>query len=259
MESPWPDPWASEPREDLARRYGITRMAFRLGALAVGLQSANILILIGAFFELWEFKLDHRWGLIIGTPLSWSAVIAAYLLVGRWRDGGWNRRAVLLAMMNTFDVYLWAAQNSKLLGLGVPAIENSWVAYSVGVLQWFELMLFGSLAADVAVHLGRDAAAAKEQKSRSFAMVGLSLWSLVLLIGTRLRPGGLPRFHLPLVREAYLLWSMSELTLALTAFQVMVLCMLASRECGQVLRELRKGDHEYALLKPQADHRDSEP
>jgi hypothetical protein len=253
-------------------------MAFRLGAIAVGLQSADILIRIGILFaqiigmamaaanphappaflnqnfKLWKLTHDQHWGLFIGTPISWSAAIAAYLLIARWRDGSWNRRAILLAMMNTFDLYLWAAQNAKLLGLGVPTIDNSWVAYSVSVLQWFELMIFGSLAADVAVHLGRSDAARKEQKSRSFAMVGLGFWSLVLLIGTHLRPAGLPRFHLPPIREAFFLMLMSEITLALTAFQVMVLCLLASRDCGQILQELRKDDHEHALLKPQADH-----
>ncbi len=189
MQSPWTDPWSSEPLDHPSRRYGICRMAFRLGAIAVGLQSADILIRIGSLF-VWIFGMvlvaanphaqpaflnqnlklmmmtqDDRWGLFIGTPISWSAAIAAYLLIGRWNDAGWNRRAVLLALMNTFDVYLWASQNSEALGLPVPRIESVWVGYCVGVLQWFELMLFGSLAADVAGHLGRPEVEKKSAKS----------------------------------------------------------------------------------------------
>ncbi len=270
MENPSTDPWMPEALPNPTRRYGICRLAFRLGAIAVGLQSADILIRIGSLFVLvfgqamaaanahgqpaflkQNLRLlmvlqDSRWGLFIGTPISLSAAIAAYLLIGRWRDSGWNRRVVLLALMNTFDVYLWAAQNARHLEWAIPAIHNSWVGYCVSVLQWFELMLFGSLAADVAIHLGRAEAEKKEQKSRSFAMVGLAIWSLVLLIGTRLRPGALPAFRLP-VREAYFLALMSEVTLALTAFQVMILCLLASRDCSQILHELRDKEQESGL------------
>lgn len=274
MENPWTDPWAGESSGVPSRRYAVCRVAFRLGAIAVGLQSADILIRISALFvQIFgmamvaanphaqpaflnqNFKLlmlthDDRWGLFIGTPISWLAAIAALLLIGRWRDAGWNRRAVLLAMMNLFDLYLWAAQNARFLGLHIPEIENSWVRYCVGVLQWFELMLFSSLAVDVSAHLGRSDSEKKMQKARSFAMVGLGLWSLLLLIGTRFRPGALPAFRLP-VREAYFLALMSEITLALTAFQVMILCLVASRDCSQILQELREGEHEHALLKPQ--------
>lgn len=278
MESPWTDPWSEESKApNPTRRYGLCRVAFWLGALAVGLQSADILIRVVSVFvqvffgmgmaranggaqagppgflnqnlKLLMLMNDDRWGLFIGTPISWAAALGALLLIGRWRESSWNRRVLLLVMMNLFDVYLWAEHNGPLLGLNVPQIDNSWVRYSVSVLQWFELILFGSLAAEVALHLGRQDAARMEQKSRSFAIVGLGIWTLVLLIGTHLRPGGLPAFQFR-VREAYFLYMMSEVVLALTAFQVMILCMLASRDCSQILKELRAREHEHGFATP---------
>ncbi len=251
-----PSDWLDNEKPDLRPRYRLCKLAFGLASMALGLQCADIALSLGAQFfgmaDLWKLVHSPRWRLFVGTPITWSAVVGSYLLLGRWRHPGWNRRAGLLALMNAIDLGFWASDNGVLLGFQIPELQDPWLRYAGSVLQWFELMLFASLAAEVASHLGRAEATEASRLTRSFAMVGLTLWFIILLSCTAWFPARFPVFRVRSF-EVFLLILGSQALLAISAFQVTILCLQASRECGRLLAELGPPDHGDDLLRSRSE------
>lgn len=254
-----PPDWPYNEKPDLRPRYRLCKLGFALASLALGLQCADLALSLGAQFfgmvDVWKLVQSPRWRLLVGTPITWSAVLGAYLLLGRWRHASWNRRAGVLMLMNAIDLGFWASDNGRLLGLSIPELQDPWLRYAGSVLQWFELMLFALLAADVSSHLGRPESADGSRLARSFAMVGLTLWFLILLSCTTWLPGRGPVFRIRSL-EVYLLILGSQALLAITAFQVTILCSQASRECARLLAELGPADHGDELLRSRSEGSD---
>ena len=242
MESPDFGPDFEKPA-DPRGRYRALRFAFTLGAIALGLQSADMMITLAGLFggvrELFRIIQDPRVGLIVGGGLSWSAAISAYLLIGGFPDRSWRRRAAWLAVFNTIDVVLWAADNGSMFGFSsISWLQSDWIRNVLRVFQWFELLLFTSLAVDLIAHLGRPEAADTGRFAKGFAALGLTLWALVLFGATRLGTWP-PGFEIR-TADVLILWLGGLVVLGITAFLGMLLCALAARESGQYVREWKR-------------------
>lgn len=242
--------------DDPKPRYRLCKLGFALGAIALGLQCAsislNIVALFGGVEELQQLVTNPTWDLLVGTPITWSALIGSYLLVGRWNEPRWNRRVGLLLLMNAVDLAFWASDNARFLGFTIPELQDPWFRHVGGVLQWFELMLFASLACDVLVHLDKTEAVEASVAARSFALVGLTLWAVRLLAFTNWGAGWPPQFR-AMRPDALLLILGIEVILALTAFQGMLLNARASRECSALLDQLAKADRSHELLESRSE------
>jgi hypothetical protein len=242
--------------EDPKPRYRLCKIGFTLGAIALGLQCASITINVVALFggvdELRQLIANPTWDLLIGTPITWSALIGSVLLVGRWDEPRWKRRAGLLLMMNAVDLAFWTSDNARYLGFAIPELQNPWFRHVGGVLQWFELMLFAGLAGDVLAHLGKERTTEAVVAARSFALVGLTLWAVQLLSFTDWRAGWPPQF-LPLRADSLLLALGSMVILALTAFQGTLLNARAGRECSALLRQLAQTEQSHELLESRSE------
>jgi hypothetical protein len=245
-----PDPPGFESREDVRGRYRICRFAFALAAVALGIQSAEIALHLYVTFTGDE-RLEQLlglpgWRFWIGPPITFGAALSSYLLIGRFPDESWNRRALLLSAMNTFDIGLWVSDHAHELNFLNPLVlwvQHPLVREGVHVLQWFELGLFMSLASELIRHLGRDSAIDLQRTGRATALFGFFAW----LVGYGMlyaRATGMMRPGRRFFRQYFMLHLLSRLLLAMTAFQATVLCVLASRDCARLLTELRREDLE---------------
>lgn len=253
-----PPDWPEE-KPDLRPRYQLCKLGFALASMALGLQCADLALgLSFQFFglpEVGQLVQNPYWRLVVGTPISWGALVAALLLLGRWEHAAWNRRAGLLLLMNAIDVGLWASDNSRLLGVDLKLLEDPWLRYALSVMQWLELMLFASLAAEVAVHLGRSEAGDSARLVRSLAIIGVIFWFLILLSCTNWLPGRGPVFRIQSL-EVYLLLLGSHALLGITAFQVTILCSQAGRECQRLLLEMARSEQDDELLRSRSESAD---
>jgi hypothetical protein len=249
-----PDPPGFETEQIPRSRYRVCRFAFALGAVALGCQSAQIVLHLYASFSgdprIEQLIGQQVWQFWIGPPITFGAALSSYLLIGRFPDETWNRRAIMLAAMNTFDIGLWLSDHSQELNLLHPVllwVQHPLAREGVQVLQWFELGLFMALASDLIRHLGRESAIDLQRTGRATAVFGFLAW-LVGYIMLYARASGLVRArgrgHWRFIRQYYMLNLLTRLLLAMTAFQATVLCALASRDCAQLLSELDAGQRE---------------
>jgi hypothetical protein len=253
-----PNDWAEF--DDPRLRYRLCRVGFAICAMALILQAADLSCLLAAIFgdihRLAVLIREPLWRWIVGTPITWGAVIGSYLLWGRWTDPRWQRRAGLLVLMNLVDGALWIVQHGDALGLRQGDLRHVWLIDQIGSgQQWFEMMLLASLAADLAIQLGKPEAADTARVARSLAMAGAALW-LILLVITTDWARGWPFLFRPLTLETYLLRCAANFVLILTDFQVIILCILAARQCGQHLRSLTKADLGHDLLQSRSETED---
>ncbi len=236
-------------------RLGLARLGFGLAALALGLQCANLVLFLLAqsirFAELRGLLLDPNWDLLIGTPITWGALTASLLLLGVRGPGRWPARAGVLCVLNAFDLLLWLADHGGALRPELAALRDPWIGYVLGVFQWFELLLFGSLALSLARHLGDEQGAEHRSSALAFSLVGLGLWGLGLVSCT-VWNGWPPRFVIVSL-EMYLLLAGARLLLALTAFQVTILCLRAARHARRAGPGGLPTGTDLDLLRPQDD------
>lgn len=242
--------------DDPGPRHSLAWLGFGLGALALGLQCANlVLITLAQVFGIAEVRgllLDPNWDLAIGTPISWGSWLGSLLLLGARGPGRWIQRTACLVGMNSFDLLLWWTDHGGAWGPGIPLLRDPWVGSVVGVLQWLELLLFASLAADYAIALRpQDQLDDRRRLVRSFALVGIGLWGF-LLVHCTVWNGWPPRFVIVSL-ETYMLLLAGRILLALTAFQVTLLCYTAVRSCRNAPGRSRGRWMDHELLEPQAD------
>ncbi len=261
MEPTTPTDWDSPLFEDPKPRYRLCRFGFVLAAVALGLQCADIVLTLFAQFggnlDLLNVVQDARWSWIVGSTITWCAFVGSLLLVGRWSEPRWRRRSVLLVCFNAFDVLLWVSHHGRTFGVILPVLQNLWVQQAVSVLQWFELLLFASLARDVLDHLGQKGGQEVYLITRAFATIGVMVWVFLMMIGTRWEAGWPLRLR-PLTLETLLIHLGSSALLALTAFQVTLLCVHASRGCSSFLTELERAESDHELLKSRSELADDE-
>lgn len=246
--------------DDPRSRYQLCRVGFGICAVVLILQGGNLACLLAAVFgdipRLAALMQEPRWHWIIGTPITWGAVIGSYLLWGRWTEPSWQRRAGLLLLMNLIDGGLWVVEHGADLGLRQGDLRHTWLVDQIGSgQQWFELMLLASLATDLATRLGKAEAAETGRIARSLATAGAVLWVIVLVTTTDWARGW--PFHVrPLTLETLLLRCAGVFVLILTDFQVIILCVLAARQSGVHLRALAKADLGHDLLRSRSETED---
>ena len=253
--------------EDLRPRYRLCQAGFALLALGLGLLCGDAAL----DFAYWcsgspaiaALVRDPLWTWLVGAPITWGTLVGSFLLWGRWTEPSWQRRAGLLLLMNGIDLVHWTLRHGDALGLRIGELPHGWLRSQLsGGMGWIELALSATLAADLSVHLGRKEAPDSSRGARALAMVGLVVWGLFFLQHTHWRRWPLrPRNFL--TPETYLLLIGQSLLLAITAFQVTALCILAARQCGHYLRELDRiaADRDRFLLpsEPDPDGRPSAP
>lgn len=233
------------------------RLAFGLAAFALGLQAADLALhLYTQFFgdeQLFGLMRRPQFVWLVGTPITWGAALSSYLLIGRYPEPRWNRRAALLALMNTFDVLLWCAEHAHEWNMtgAFQALRDDWFRLAASVLQWCELLLFAGLASEFVRRQGSRDGVPLLAGVRATAMLGVLMWGCSFVLATSLRFGWIQRIDRRVIAELMLMQIGSLALLMLTAFQVTVLCALTARLCGKRLAELKGSEWGDDLLKPQ--------
>jgi hypothetical protein len=252
--------------EDPRGRIRLCQFALGLGAIALGLQAAVLTLDVIIWFgddkslqPLRELVQSRGWEWAVGTPLTWGAALASWLLVGRFRERSGNVLALALAIMNTFDVALWLHSHAGELSItfAVPYMHDEWVRRAVGIFQWFELWIFVTLATRVGNELGRREVFDVSRAARATAMVGLAVWSFAFFSFTSLKFGWTRRADRRFLIEMYLLLEFANALLALTAFQATVVLAQVCRACRGHLKHLKRVYDEDELLSPRSDEFDN--
>jgi hypothetical protein len=238
--------------------YRVCQTGFALIALALGLLCIDAVLDLTTWFTgnqaIRMVLSDPLWTWLVGAPITWGSLLGSYLLLGRWPEPSWRRRVGLLVLMNTADAGFWILNHGDALGLRLGPMPHPWARMHLGMaMGWAELALIATLAADVSVRAGDGQTQAVEasRAARSCALFGAMLWAIWFLTQTRWN-------HWPLVAqrlslEGVLLMLASVLLLALTAFQVTILCIMASRQCGRMIRDLNQADQEHDLLRSRSE------
>ncbi len=261
-----------DPFHDPRPNYRLCLWAFRLGAVALGIQAAVLALGVVLNFSgdkslmpLRALVQSATWDWYVGTPLTWGAALSSWLLVGRFAERGWNARALLLSLMNSFDVLLWLHQHAAALqvSFAIPYMNDEWARRGVGVLQWFELYLFAGLAAQTSAGVGFRATSDVARAARGTAVFGLMVWMFAFFSLSSLRFGWARRVDRRFVVEMLLMWEMAATLLAITAFQATVVCMMTARACRTHLAHLKAERDDDALFGPRNasfdDRRDEDP
>jgi hypothetical protein len=151
-------------------------------------------------------------------------------------------------------VLIWLHRHAQDLrvNFALPMLADGWARAGVAVLQWFELWLFLELALSVAKGLERTETRDVGHSARATALVGFLMWSLQFLLLSSWRFGW-ARPDARRFGEFVTLSLYSHALLALTAFQVTVVCILVTRACRGALAAARRTADEPELLKTRID------
>jgi hypothetical protein len=248
-------------REEHRQRYQLCWAAFGIIALALIMAFVDWTLGLALLFhtrvtaELRTMLQSPLWDWLVRAPVTWLCLIGVYLLWGRWTDSGWQRRAGFLVVMNLVDVVLWVLDHGEKLGLPLGNVDQHWwLRHELGAaLGWAELALMASLAADVAVHLGREEAAEAGVMARSIITIGAFLFFLAFWAMTDW-PRGWPLALRPIrnlnVLLAVLGW---HLLFIIALFQVTTLSIAACRLCGQTLAQMDRDEQQTDLLRSRSE------
>ena len=236
---------------DLRPRYRVCRVAFVLSALAHGLLGADGLCHVFTFlsgdWNLFQVFESPYWDWLVGAPITWGSVLASYLLIGRFPDSRWRRRAWLLAAMNSADLIQWSLDHAEILGLpaGLGGGGRSILSMVMGPLtNLAELILSADLAGELMGHLGhRDEATPRIQAARMVAGIALMLWALLQMNLWDLQIGRVPQLR-RMRGDAFNLFLGSLGAQAITAMIVAFLCLRAGLICNEVLVAIDRHDHD---------------
>jgi hypothetical protein len=242
--------------EDPRPRYRNTQLAFGLIALSLALLSFATAFDVGYVFtrnpKIAGVMERPEWLWLVNAPITWVSLIGSYLLVGRWTESTWQRRAGLLVVMNSIDAVLWTLSHAHQFGLLEHKVGHFWLRMQIASgLGWLELMLIASMATDVSLHLGKNDAPDAFRSARSLCMIGLGLW-LFMLIGQTdwfrwpLRPR---RFD----PQGFLLFLGSLILTTVASFQTTALSIIAARQCQRFGRELDRREWDHELLRPRSE------
>ncbi len=244
-----PDPWggsgAADPVDERARARGKLRR-FRLGFSALGLALAIaglmavglLLLLFSGQGRLPIFADFIRLADATEAAIVWTSLFGVCLLWGSWPDRDWQRRSGLLLLMCLVDALLWSLDHAAELGLSDAKIGHDWFRHSLGAaIGWSEIALIASLSADLAAHLGQPRAIDLGRATRSLATTGAMIWGLYFYSKTNWRGPVWPLRQVQGNLGSFLLRHGVLVINAINLVQVTALSLLASRSCGQALRE----------------------
>ncbi len=254
----WADPDAERPRlRRRLRRYGLGFSCLGLGLAIASLSTISfvLLILAGPGGHMALRQMFPHWELIEETAVVWSTLIGACLIWGHWPDRAWLRRSGLLLMMCLVDLVLWSLDHAADLGLSEGKFGHDWFRRSLGsALGWSEYALIAGLAADLATHLGESRAGEFGRAARSLATTGAMVWSLYFFSRTNWDSPFWPLREVAWNRSTLMLMLGLAVLGAINLMQITVLSLIASRSCGQKLREMAREDRdpEVFTLPPEA-------
>lgn len=236
----------------IRRRYALCRAAFLFGTVGLALLGLSAMLELAIFVtrdpELLRVAQSRWWHWGVGAPITWTTVLSAYLLWGRWPDASWQRRAGILLLLNTFDLVVWIIQNDKDLGLRIGDIGHAWLRnYLTESFGWIEFMLFGSLAAEVATRPQSESAGLLGSGVRGLSTLGLILCTLSFALGTDWARGW-PLGHVPWNHGMLLAAQTTCLLLTVATVQLVALMGMAARQCARDLRTIKAADPMPDLL-----------
>ncbi|MGE3819720.1 MAG: hypothetical protein AB7I30_09810 [Isosphaeraceae bacterium] len=234
-----------ELRDQQRLNYVLCRLG--LAILSFGLIVASISTLLslpGAFRRgLIPGILGSEFWFWLDSTIPWSCLFGAYLLWGRWDHPSWQRRTGLFLMLNLVDVILWLTEHGDRLGLGVNDFGHPWFRHNLGqALGWAEFALIASLCGDLLIHLGVERASEAGKATRSLAATGAAVWMILFLMRTDWK-GGWPLGQRRFINmEMLLLYLGSTLIWTVTLIQATSLAIAATRQCHEVVTEMRRDD-----------------
>jgi hypothetical protein len=232
-------------------RYRLCRLGliFAAGASAImAADSAGFL----AFLLSWDHRLFKfltgpvwQWG--AGSAIVWCALIGSLALCGRWREADWPRRSGTLLTLAVLGVGLWVLQHGDEFGLVKGEVPDHWLRDMIRLgARWWWMLLLAGLAADVALHLGREEA--DDARGTIYFLVGSAafLWVIWIIHQTDWAHGWPLRGRAWITPITWLLWLGISALRAFGSFALTTLCLLAARGCTDILRELdraARGEH----------------
>ncbi len=235
-----PDDWTTPI--DPSPRYRLCRASFALGALSLGLLALDSLCHLFAMFDdgrdIRQVLDSPAWEWLVGAPITWGSLIGSILLIGRFDDRLWRRKAVLLALLNSVDLAFWCVDHSQILGLGtIPPNANVDAARLLAspFTNLFELILYGDLAAELLIHLGRNDLLAARKIARLSAWFGMAFWLFFVLQVLGILHAGGPMGRRALFAQAVLASTFAQ---TVASFAVTFLCANACVQCSTLLTEL---------------------
>ncbi len=172
----------------------------------------------------------------------------------------WQRLAGLLLLFCMLDMVQWSLDHAPEMGLAVGSVGHEWLRSQLSRgMGWLELILIASLACNMSAHLGKTDASESARSVWSMAAVGLLLWIIDLTFRTNWNnwplgpvvPG--PQIRMNQFLLLIIMMIGSTILLLVTTFQVMVLCLLASRQCRLFVAELKQSEREHDLLRSRSE------
>ncbi len=244
---------------DPSRPYRGCRRGFALLGLGLGLlwltDVAAIAFLFGLFPAYGHLRGLPVWTWGVDFPITATTLLGSMMLLGCWPLASWNRRVGLLVLMNSVDLATWLLTRAEATGLHlVPGIDkHAWLIHLLTLgLGWFELMLGASLAADVSGHLWNTHAGAAGRGVQVTALMGALLWAVIVVMRTNW--GVWPITPAPRGPDLALLMLLQTLLQAVATFQLTALCLHASRQCSEHLRQWEtREETSHALLRSRSE------
>ncbi len=236
-------------REPLQLRYRLCGLGFSIAGIALGLlcisSALNLIVFLTGDMWLWGLQEKTWWSWVVGAPITCGALIGSYLLWGRWTDSSWQRRAGLLVLLNLFDFCMWTFYQGEMIGLRMGHLRHDWLINNLtSAFGWIEFLLFASLAAEVAAHLGMPGAIEAGESACKFALAGLIVSLIFFVTSTDWKAGwplgpavqANPLTHLMLLGFFFLR--------TICSLQVAALCLVAGRYCRRTRETLRREEAE---------------
>ncbi len=230
--------------DDYLRTYQLCRTGFL--SLAVGLVPFALLqvsIIVGQVLvgdrqiEIWLQQ--ATWLDWLPTLTTWSTLIGATLLWGRWDNSSWQRRTSLLMTMCLIDVGIW------FLDLGDPQGIGDWAWFRGrfgNALGWAEVALLASLSGDFLTHLGVEQAEESAKSTRSLAASGAMIWLLLFCETANLRDGWPIKPNAQIPRQTLLLSLGTNLIWIICLIQITALVVAAFRQSDHQVRDMEADD-----------------